>query len=88
MSNVPWFTISTFLIALSQAVAGMVGAVDADTAAMLVSASIALGGIGKGVYNIGEGMKLSDPLSVQHISIEEMQGLLGALTGDDVDTLE
>lgn len=57
MSNVPWFTIATLLVTLSQAVAGMAGAVDPETAAVLTTASIVLGGLGKAIYNIGEGLK-------------------------------
>lgn len=57
MKNVPWFTIATLLASISQVIAGMAGAVDPDTAAMLASASIVIGGLGKGIYNIGEGLK-------------------------------
>jgi hypothetical protein len=57
MSNVPWFTIATMLTALGSAMAGMAGGLEPETAAKVSAFAVAVGGLGKAAYNIGEAMK-------------------------------
>ena len=57
MKDLPWFTIATLLVSLSNALAGFSGSLTPEQASIAATAAIVMGGIGKAIFNIGEGLK-------------------------------
>ena len=57
MKDLPWFTIATLLVSASNALAGLTGSLTPEQASIAATAAIVLGGVGKAIFNIGEGLK-------------------------------